>query len=75
MAKSNKWIQHAIKRGHKGALHRQLGISKFETIPEFYLIEIKHAKIGSYVGNEHKVKVTRLLKKRANLALNLRRMK
>jgi len=51
MAKrTRKWIQKTgiAKRGHKGALHRQLGIPEDETIPVSTLHKAAHApgKLG-----------------------------
>lgn len=55
----------------KGALHKQLGYPEDETIPVKELNKIVKAELDSTVkinGKEHKV--TALLKKRANFALN-----
>jgi hypothetical protein len=72
---TNKWIQKALKGHHKGALHRQLGVPTDENIPLHMLTEIKERPIGSEIRNyktTKAIKITRLLKKRALLALNLR---
>jgi hypothetical protein len=58
MAKK-KWIQRAIK--HKGALRRQLGVRKGETIPQAALERASRAK-GT-------------LGRRARLAKTLRKMR
>ena len=72
------WIQKAIKK--KGALSRQLGIPKSDTIPITLLRAIVKAPIGKTIRNPTKkgkrtIKVTRLLKRRAVLALTLRRLR
>ena len=71
---ARKFIKGAIK--HPGALHKQLEIPQDETIPLEYLQEIRKTDIGAYASlGTRAVEVTRLLKKRAILALNLRRIK
>ena len=72
------WIQSAIKQ--KGALSRQLGIPIEKNIPISLLEKIRNAKIGSTITNptktgKRRIKVTRLLKKRAVLALTLKRLR
>ena len=62
----------------KGALSRQLGIPVEKNIPMRLLQKIKKAKIGSKVRNPTKtgkkvVRVTHLLKKRAVLAVTLKK--
>jgi hypothetical protein len=78
VAKNRLWIQSAVRR--KGALSRQLGIPEEENIPVTLLRAIARAKIGATVRNptqngKRRYKVTALLKKRAVLALTLKRMK
>jgi hypothetical protein len=77
----NRWIQTALE-GHKsGALHRQLGIPVNEKIPYGVLNMITKSKVGeriyinSYgtISNTPFVNVTKLMKKRAILAINLRK--
>lgn len=74
---AKKWIQRALKAHHKGTLHRELGLSPEEHIPVMLLNSIKNSKIGDYImnGPKPKIKVTRLLKRRAVLALNLEKTK
>ena len=77
MARRRYWIQSAIKK--KGALSRQLGIPIEKNIPISLLEKIRNAKIGSTITNptktgKRRIKVTRLLKKRAVLALTLKRL-
>jgi len=72
------WIQKAIKK--PGALSRQLGIPIKKNIPISLLKKIRNAKIGSTITNptktgKRRIKVTRLLKKRAVLALTLKRLR
>lgn len=73
-----KWIQKAIKR--PGSLHRSLGIPKDKKIPVVLMRRIVSAKAGDVITNptgvgRKKIKVTRRLEQRANMALNLRRLK
>ena len=74
---AKKWIQKvAIK---EGALSRQLGIPEAEDIPVTLLKAIKKAHIGDTVQNptqsgKRKIKVTLKIKRRAVLALTLKKM-
>lgn len=70
-----KWIQKIHLK--KGALHGMLGISKDEKIPVSLLNKIISAKPGEIITNptkkgKKKIKVTKRLEKRANLAKNLK---
>jgi len=72
-----KWIQKTGMK--KGALHNQLGISKEKDIPITLLNKIISAKVGDVIANSPKsskkrIRVTSLLKKRANLARNLKKI-
>jgi len=72
-----KWIRKTGMK--KGALHNQLGISKEKDIPMNLLNKIISAKIGAVIKNPSKtgkktIKTTGLLKKRANLAKNLKKI-
>jgi len=70
--KKKYWIQEALKRGKKGALHRQLGVPSEEKIPTSLLRTIQKKEVGSKIRYKgKKIPVTPLLKKRANLALTL----
>jgi hypothetical protein len=76
MARKQKWIQQALRKQKKGSLSRQLGIPEEKNIPVTLLNKIKAADIGDTVKNpcetgKSRVKVTRLLKKRAVLASTL----
>jgi hypothetical protein len=71
------WIQEAIKE--KGALSRQLGIPEKKKIPKRLLKAIVKAKAGQTIRNpaktgKRRIKVTRLLEKRASLALTLKKL-
>lgn len=55
-----RWIQRALKKHKKGALHRQLGIPEGEKIPLALLHEAAKEPNGTGVGH------------RARLALTLR---
>jgi len=65
-----KWIQKALKDGHKGALHRQLNVKPGHKLSVKELKLVEHAHLGTRVRGH---KVTGLLKKRAVFALNVRR--
>ena len=76
---TNNFIQEAVNQKKKGATHRMLGVPAGETIPFTFLEAIRTTPIGMRVKNPTKVghrsvKVTRLLKARAVLALNLKRI-
>jgi hypothetical protein len=71
------WIRRAIKK--PGALSRQLRIPIRAKIPTSLLRRIVRAKAGQTITNPTKVgkrriKVTRLLERRASLALTLRKL-
>lgn len=74
--KSNKrWIQKAKIK--KGALHRQLSVPKDKDIPITLLKKIKSFSTGRTITNPTKtgkriIKITTLLKRRVNFALNVR---
>ena len=70
-----KWMRKVAIR--KGTLSRQLGIPIEDNIPITLLRAIQNAKIGSTIKNPTKtgkahIKVTRLLKRRAVLAITLK---
>ena len=74
------FIQAALKRHKKGALHRELGIPRTKRIPDSLLYKIERARVGSHVKNptetgRPRYRVTRLLKERATLAHTLRSFK
>lgn len=78
-AKVNKWIPGALEHHKEGSLHRMLGVPKCTTIPFTFLETIRNTEIGMVAKNptligSKKVKVTRLVKARAVLALNLKRI-
>lgn len=73
-----KWIQKALEK--PGTLHKQLGIDKKDKIPRALLKKIMNANKNATITNptkkgKRKIKATPLLKKRANLALNLKNIK
>ncbi|MAG02785.1 hypothetical protein CMI42_05590 [Candidatus Pacearchaeota archaeon] len=73
--KKEKFIAGAVEK--PGTLHRQLGIGIDGKIPFTLLRAIMRAEVGDQVKNPSKsgkrvIFVTRLLKKRANLAINLK---
>jgi hypothetical protein len=73
MAKGEIWIPQAIKS--KSALKKQLHIPEGETINPATLEEIKRKEPGTHIRSKGKqVKVTRCLKKRATLALTLKKL-
>lgn len=70
-----KWIQRIHLK--KGVLHRQLGIPQDLKIPVSLLNKIIAAKPGDVITNpsgkgRKRIKITRVLEKRANLARNLK---
>ncbi len=72
-----RWIRKAVKK--KGGLSRQLNIPEKENIPVSLLKKIRNAKIGTTITNptktgKKKIKVTRKLKRRAVLALTLKKL-
>jgi hypothetical protein len=76
--KGRFWIQAAVRR--KGALSKQLGIPEEKNIPVTLLERIRKAKIGTTIKNPTKtgkrtIKVTNKLKRRAVLALTLKRLR
>ena len=73
---SKNWIQKAKIK--KGALHRQLSVPKDKDIPVTLLRKIKASETGRTITNptrtgKRRVKVTTLLKRRVNFALNVRK--
>lgn len=74
--RKRRWIQKAVDPRKRGSLHRQLGIARGKKIPGKLLREVQRAEVGRVVrAGGKRVRVTRLVKKRVNLALTLRRMK
>jgi len=72
-----RWIQQLNLK--KGALHRQLGFPEDKKIPVGLLQKIVNANIGDKIaykvnGKRKVITITRLLKKRATLALTFRRI-
>ena len=75
-----KWIGKALSKHKPGSLSRQLEIPIKDNIPFTLLEKIRNTKIGITITNPTKagsrrIKVTRLLKRRAVLALNLKRIR
>ena len=73
--KDKRWIQKAKIK--KGALHRQLSVPKDKDIPVTLLKRIKNATTGGTISNptktgKRRIKITTLLKRRVNFALNVR---
>lgn len=80
MAKRVYWIQkvRSSSKVGSGVTHRMLGVPKSQKLPFTFLEEIRATPIGKWAKNptqigKPRVKVTPLLKKRAVLALNLKR--
>lgn len=72
---AKQFIKGAIKK--EGALRRQLRIPKDKKIPKELLDEIVEAKAGETITNptnvgKKRIKVTRKMEHRANLARTLR---
>lgn len=77
MAKK-KWIHKAVKK--KGSLSRQLGVPIEKNIPMTLLNKIIAAEPGDTIRNptsvgKRRLKVTRLMERRAILARNLKRIR
>ena len=73
-----KWIQKLHLK--KGVLHRQLGIPQGQKIPLSLLNKIISAKAGETITNpaskgRKRIRVTRVLERRAILAKNLKEIK
>jgi hypothetical protein len=66
---SGRWIQRSKSHIKKGALRKQLHIKEGKTIPIDTLKKIVQTPIG---GRVRGVTVTRLVKQRANWAVNVR---
>ena len=67
------WIDEAVKR--KSSLRDQLHIPKEKTIPQETLERIKHQEKGTRIKSFGKsVPVTAKLKKRATLAMTLKKL-
>jgi hypothetical protein len=76
LTRKNRWIQGAVNPRKRGSLHRQLGVPKGEKIPKDLLNAVKAAEPGRVVrAGGKRVRVTRLMKKRANLAVTLRKVR
>ena len=80
MTKKKYWIQKAVNRRKKGALSRQLGIPEKDNIPKTLLEKIAKTPVGGRIKNPTKtgkkyLTVTRKLKKRAVLALTLKKLR
>jgi len=74
--RKKKWIQKVVKPNERGLLHKQLGIPTKQRIPKTLVQKIVKTPIGRKIKNPTKkgkriIKVTRLLKQRANFALNV----
>ncbi len=70
--RQKRWIQNAVDPEKQGMLHRQLGVPVSEKIPKKTLRDIVATDVGK---RSHGKKVTVLLKRRANFALNVRKRK
>jgi hypothetical protein len=74
MQEKKKWIQDTEMK--KGALHKQLGYDEDEKIPAGILKKIVDGEVGSKVTIKGEEKtITAVMKKRANLAKTLKKLK
>jgi hypothetical protein len=74
MQEKKKWIQDTEMK--KGALHKQLGYDEDEKIPTGVLKKIVDGEVGSKVTVKGEEKtITAVMKKRANLAKTLKKLK
>jgi len=72
ISEGKKWIPKDLK---KGALKDMLGYDEDETIPKGILDSIVDQEIGSTIEVKgKKIKTTKLMKQRANLARNFSKM-
>jgi len=53
-----RWIQHALAKHKKGALHRQLGVPLNEKIPVALLREAAKEPNGTRVGHRSRLALT-----------------
>jgi hypothetical protein len=72
-----KWIPCALSKHKEGSLRRQLHVPKDEKIPTMLLRKVMKTKVGIKIRAKDKqwITVTKLMRKRANLALVLRGFK
>lgn len=75
----DNWLKEAFKKHTEGAMHRMLKTPKAENLSFTFLQTIVDTPIGKIAYNPTqigipKIKVTRLVKARANLALNAKRI-
>ena len=69
---AKKWIQKAFTGHTKGTLHHALHIPIHEKIPENILVHISNSPIGHHdTIHGHPITITHLLKKRAQMLLNI----
>jgi hypothetical protein len=78
--RSYNFMQDVSETGKKGALRAQLRIPKSKKIPCTLLNKIKTTRIGAVIDNptqigKQEMRVTRLLKRRAVMALLYKRAK
>ena len=71
----NKWMSKAFQNAGTGLLHKMLGVSPKEKIPLTFLQAIVDTEIGKVAHNptttgSKMVRVTVLMKRRANALLN-----
>ena len=59
---SDKWIQKAIPKSHRGKLHRELGVPQGKKIPAKKLEKAEHSKNPT-------------IRKEANLAKTLKKLR
>ena len=76
--RSDYFMQDVAETGKKGALRAQLRIPKHKKIPCTLLNRIKTTKIGEVIKNptqigKQEMRITRLLKRRAVMALLYKR--
>jgi len=74
MQEKKKWIQETEMK--KGALHKQLGYEEDEDLPAGVIKKIIDGEVGSKIKVKGEEKtITALMKKRANLAKTLKKLK
>ena len=80
MTHKKYWIKKALRRHKPGSLSRQLEVPIKDNIPFSLLEKIRRTPIGTTITNptksgKRRIKVTKLLKQRAVMTLNLKKIR
>lgn len=79
MANDENWVKKMFKTHKEGSGHRTFGVKKGEKLPRTFLQKVVDTPIGKVAHNptqtgKRSIKVTRLVKSRANGLLNAIRL-